>query len=150
MGDLLRAVRVLGPVFRLLGRYRAATWISLVLAVGWLIVGLAPRGDAATGAESYRLNGSDRLAQSLGHATGALYLVGALSVVVAFGVLGAVTGAHASRVRHAGQTLRHGAFAGLPDVPDARLGTAARVSWVADGRRLEALIDGHISGRRLP
>jgi hypothetical protein len=49
MGTLLGALRVLGPVFRLMGRYRAATVVSLILAVGWLVVGLGGRSDASTG-----------------------------------------------------------------------------------------------------
>lgn len=109
MGDLLRAFRVLGPVLRLMGRHRAATWISLVLACGWLVLGLAARGDAATlgqpiayadgpayvvpGRPEPDRPGFDGLADTLGAAGDRLAVAFAVAFGVAFAVI-AVAAVH--------------------------------------------------------
>jgi hypothetical protein len=40
MGDLLRFGRVAASFLRVGGNYRVATWLGLVLAVGWFLHGL--------------------------------------------------------------------------------------------------------------
>lgn len=105
LGDLLRAGRVLGAGFRLFGRYRAAVVVSFVLAVGWLVVGLAGRSDAHAGAGTY----ADQFAGDLG--AGALWVLFAVAVVAGvcwLGVAGIVVGRVVGRwgLRHGGPAVR--------------------------------------------
>lgn len=160
-GDLLRGLRVAGPVFRLVGRHRAATVVALLLAVGWFVVGLG--GDAYsdpgghTGAHAGADPGSpvDRAADSAGTgehrpdfgpllaAIGRAIVIGTAFGCVILGALGVLAFGMRSRDRdvrafelYRDDTLRDRTESGMADRADGDRGSEPAVSRLADGRYL--------------
>lgn len=138
MGDLLRVVRVLGAGLGVLGRYRAARWIGLVVAVGWLVLSLAGCASAAGGpydgphsgpvpVGNFTAVSADATAVAVGIVCcslgGAFFLGGALSWAVTRLLLG-------------GFRLRGGAGADVDEPARASARSVADVSARSDGDEL--------------
>lgn len=149
MSDPVRLVlglgRVLRPVLSLMGRYRAASVVSVFLAVGWLVVGMG--GDARAAGTQPRLQldagrpgvcCSDLVAQPLG--TDYFIVAGTVFLAVALGTV-----ALARALRNGSTAVRGGAVArGVGRVRAGRV-PAGDGLGVNDGRSLGSSVSPSVS-----
>jgi hypothetical protein len=168
MGILLRALRVGGFGLRIVGRHRAATLVGFIVAVGWLVLAVSERSDAAIPEPVHGGTDPDGPADrtgpvSLGAVAHYVWHLGAdlspygpgtigLAVFIAGWIaLGLSVSVFVTlglrAVWDSGDTLHGGTVARLSDVAVPRRGADGVVRWGVDGGGVEALNRGAAAHR---